>query len=249
MIAVKKGLVCLFCFIAIGAFSQVKGDIGMLVSSDYLMRVGLEYRAPINEHYNWKIGVTGGSQWVNTQNREIVSATDSTVIMAHNSLNSEQIGLRFGVERQLKGSVFSVGLDLNIGYLVYRYDRRNYAEGLDSNGRWVYADILSEEEFASGVVFEPGYERPIAIGDYDFADINRNYLNTDLRFSLNLDIPIGDSFLFHGSISGVFGMPIYMGATNVNDPNNRYLGIPPSVFNFSQNVNVGLRYKIGSRKK
>lgn len=245
----KQLIVSVIAMIPVVLIAQNNSDIGIIMSTDKLAAIGAEYRKDFKENYRWKIGVFGGSEWYPNRENNIVSSSDTTVIMTRYSNHSNLVALRFGFERKLKYEELSIGLDLNVGYYNRFYQQSNYGYGIDENGNWVYADILSEEDFMNGYTPEPGLNRPVAIGEYDFAQAKRQFLNTDLRLSFNLDYPLGRLFLMHASFAGVFGMPIYMGSNDVNDPKGYYSATPPSVFNFNTNCNLGFRFKLGVPKE
>jgi hypothetical protein len=64
-----------------------------------------------------------------------------------------------------------------------------------------------------------------------------------------MNIPLGESFILTLSSAATAGLPIYMGATDIQDPNQDFVGSPGSVIDFDSNLEIGLRYNIGSNKR
>lgn len=62
-----------------------------------------------------------------------------------------------------------------------------------------------------------------------------------------LDVPLGDAFLINFNIAANLGVPVYMGASQVIDPGNKFIGTPPLTFDFTSGFGIGLRYLIGSK--
>lgn len=216
--------------------AQEKGDLGLLISTSRYNKLALEYRKPFGEKYHFRLAATygaiGSNFWYN--NGEIISVSDSIVVERNFYNNGYQTGLRFGAERQFGNSMFSIATDLSADYRQSRSVYRTGAAYLQEDGTW-----------------GPG---PNSTLFYHFDDpsnsrITRHYLVAGARFSLNMNVPLGKSFLLNLAASGTFGLPIYMGATRVQDPLGDFIGTPPSIFEFNTHFGIGLRYIFGSRNK
>lgn len=232
-----KKLALLLMFVGVNCFSfaQEDGDLGIVFTSNEDFRYGIEFRKPINEHLRYKIGVTQGSSGVVlSPNYELYEFSDSTFSTRHFSNQISTTNLRIGLERNLGISIFSIGFDLNLGYQNFQSERANRNWALNENGVW-------EENGVSP--FFQGNEEILS------AQITRHFFTPTARLSLNMDAPLGKGFILNFSIASNFGVPIYMGATNIIDPLTEYIGVPASTFNWSTYLGAGLRYAINSEKK
>lgn len=235
MITVKKmSIALLFIFFGGNSFSQKKGDLGLILSTNKKTKINLEYRKPINEKYKWKIGFLYGNE-VNQfgYKRRIIRSSDTSVTYREYHSESNNFGLRLGIERRLKTSHFSVGADLN-----FRYINTNHI----NNENTFYVDSSGYYSIPITTIFSPG-KNPSASGR------TRHFFEPGIRLSLNLDLPLGNRFLVHMSVNTLMGVPIYMGESNVVDVNQKFpLGSPPSTINFEYTAAIGLRYILGTNK-
>jgi hypothetical protein len=232
-----KRLVLLILLAGVNCFSyaQTNGDLGILISADEEFRFGIEYRKPINSHFRYKIGaIQGSSGNLVSPNYELYELTDTTFSTRHFSNQITTTNLRIGFERSLGISVFSIGFDLNLGYQNIQSGRSNRNWSLNNSGEW--------EETSYSAFFENN-EALIT------SQITRHYFTPTARVSLNMDAPLGKGFILNFSVAGNFGVPIYMGATNIIDPLTEYVSVPAAVFNLSSYLGAGLRYEINSEKK
>ena len=64
-----------------------------------------------------------------------------------------------------------------------------------------------------------------------------------------MNVPLGDQFIL--SLAGAFSMtnPIYMGASEIDDSYDEFIGTPPFTLSSVISTNVGIRYELGSGKK
>jgi hypothetical protein len=218
------------------SFAQEKGDLGLIISTSRYNKLALEYRKPFAEKYHFRLAATygeiGNPFWYNQG--QIIHVSDSIVVARSFYKNGYQTGLRFGVERQLKNSMFSVGTDLSVDYRQSRSTYRSRISYLQDDGSW--------EEGLPTTVFEN-------FDDPSNSRITRHYLVAGARLSLNMNIPLGKSFLLNLAASGTYGLPIYMGATRIQDPLDDFIGTPPSITEFDTRFSIGLRYIFGSRNK
>lgn len=217
------------------SYAQAEGDIGILIAADEEFRFGIEYRKPINERLRYKIGVTqGASGNVLSPNYELYELTDSTFSTRHFSNQITTVNLRLGLERNLGISIFSIGFDLNLGYQNIQSARTNRNWILNNAGIWEETNYLGFFQESNELLN---------------SQITRHYFTPTARLSLNMDAPLGKGFILNFSFAGNFGVPIYMGATNVVDPLTEYVGVPASVFNWGSYLGAGLRYVINTEKK
>ncbi|MFT5819948.1 MAG: hypothetical protein ACI8ZM_001173 [Crocinitomix sp.] len=238
MIALKKTAITLMGLLfLVPSIAQEKGDIGLIISSSRYNKSALEYRKPFGEKYHFRIAATygeRGSYYWGTNN-QIISVSDSIVLERNLYKNSYQTGLRFGAERQFGNSMFSIATDLSIDYRQSTSVYRTNAKYLQGDGTW-------GSNSTSPTIYTP-FDNPTN------SRITRHYLSPGARISLNMNIPLGKAFLLNLSASGTFGLPIYMGATQVQDAEGNFIGTPPAIFNFDTHLGIGLRYIFGSRNK
>lgn len=241
MIALKKmnlWFAGLFLISANG-IAQERFDIGTLISTSDQSRLAFEFRKPMGEQYKLRLGLTYGTQfdyfgsWANT---EIVSASDSMVVERIRDSRFTQGGIRVGAERRFKTSMFSIGADLNVNYRNQRKQNFNRINELDEDGNWTTSWF--DTDGAGNTILE----------DLTRSQITRHFLVPSLRVSFNMDIPLGKSFLLNLFVANSLGAPIYLGATDVNDPVGDFIGTPPSVIDFDTQFGAGLRYQIGKKE-
>ncbi len=236
MIAIKKITLTFICFLfLVPVNAQEKGDLGILITTSNQSRLGIEYRKPIAEKYKLRIGASygeyGNQFWGNGRG-EIIAITDSSVTERFYYHDGFQAGLRLGAERQFGNSMFSVAADVSVDYRQTNSAFQNNTLYLQENGMW--------DNGPSTTIFPP-------FSDPSNSRITRHYLVSGARLSLNMNIPIGKSFLLNLAASGTFDLPVYMGASQVQDPTGDFTGIPPSWINLDTNVGIGIRYIFGSR--
>lgn len=227
-----------------GLLGQSNPDLGIVLSLNDESRYGLEYRLPKDEQFTYKLGVTHGtfiSSWVS---QGIVAASDSLVVQKTIYRSNNQWEIRIGGERKIKESLFSLGADLNLGYLRHEKRQFNTPTVIDENGNWVRGYFV--ESAAQIPSNNPNHN--LVIGDSDYANIKQHFFLPSLRVTFNLNVPISDALVVSFSIATRFGVPVYMGATEVENHNRIAIGSPPTTFDIGTTAIVGLRYIIGSFK-
>lgn len=231
MIAKSFSLFSACFFVLITAYAQEKGDVGIIISSLDKSRLSLEYRKPIGEQYRFKLGALyGANRPFGGDYSRIFSATDSLVVMRYTQIEDYWAGLRIGVERKLKNPICSFGLDLNLIYNNATRQHYNSDFTPNADGEWSGAAAFNTIPFDESTLN---------------STITRHYLDPSLRISFNIDAPIGDRLLFNFSIAASVNQPIYMGATDVIDPLDDFIGTPSPIINLNSSINGGLRYKLG----
>lgn len=226
------------------AQGQTKGDLGFILSLNEESRYGLEYRHPKSEEVMYKFGITHGTfqnSWISSG---VISASDSVVVQQTVYRSNNQWEFRIGGERRLGESLFSLGVDLNLAYL--RHEKRQYNSPLikDKDGSWnsgYFVDKASQ-------IPSNAPNNNLAVGDPDYANIKQHFFLPSIRVTFNLNVPISDGFYFNCSVLTRFGVPIYMGATEVTNHNRIAIGSPPITFDIGTTAAVGLRYIIGTFK-
>ncbi|NOQ70586.1 MAG: hypothetical protein GQ574_01205 [Crocinitomix sp.] len=216
--------------------AQEKADFGFAISTSQYNKFTLEYRKPFGEKYHFRLAAAYGESnyYLWQQQGEIISVSDSIITKRNYLKNGFRTGLRFGVERQFGNSMFSVGTDLSLNYW-------------QSNSAYQYSSTyLRDDGTWSGNSLFPGFQPS---DDPNNSRISRHYVVPGVRLSLNMNIPIGNSFILNLAGSGIFNVPLYMGATQVDDPLGLFNYIPQRWLDFNTNASIGLRYIIGSRNK
>jgi hypothetical protein len=241
----KFNLIILLLLLPISSlFGQEKADLGFILSLNDESRYGLEFRLPKNEQLIYKFGITHGTfqnSWISSG---IIAASDSVVVQQTVFRGNNQWELRIGGERKLGESLFSLGADLNLGYL--RHEKRQFNSPLiiDENGNWVRGYFVSNVS----QIPNDSPDNILIVGDADYANIKQHFFIPSMRITFNLNVPISDAFYFNCSVVTRFGVPIYMGATEVSNHNRIVIGSPPVNFDIGTTAAVGLRYIIGTFK-
>jgi hypothetical protein len=225
-------------------FGQEKADLGFILSLNDESRYGIEYRLPKNEQLTYKFGITHGTfqnSWISTG---IISASDSVVVQQTVFRGNNQWEVRIGGERKLGESLFSLGADLNLAYLRHEKRQFNSPLILDKDGNWIRGNFV-----ANASQIPPNSPNNVmVVGDPDYANIKQHFFVPSMRITFNLNVPISDAFYFNCSVVTRFGIPIYMGATEVTNHNRIAIGSPPVNFDIGTTAAVGLRYIIGTFK-
>jgi len=214
--------------------AQRTSDIGILISTDNESKLTLEYRKPIWKKYSLKFGTTYGSThssqfapWAISQ------ASDSLHIFNRNNSNENQYNLKIGIERILKSSPFSVGLDLLFGYKDVSYTKSVRHFTLDTTGKWDYT-YFGEKDANT---LNPKL-------DTTFGQIIFRYFKPALQLNLGLDLPLAKRFTVNLSYQHSVGLLINMSETQINNNTiNTFDYINNEKFTFNYRFNVGLRYK------
>jgi len=214
--------------------SQENADIGLSVSTfnNNLHILNLEYRNPLNEKWKINFGLTSGVISNFPFTSELWAVTDSVITYRHYSDNFYAVSLRTGLERKIKTSFFSYGINLALGYGNYKQSKFNYEE--------VYDTLFSPYIF-------PVETRP---GNSDLAAYqSTNYLQTALQFSLRANIPLNERLLF--SVFGIYSGDFSFKTNTVKliDPLLDMPQAPDFGFATSFNIGFGLRYVLGLKSK
>ena len=238
MFASKKiNLLVIALLLTTVSFSQKEKDLGLLLSTQDLSRFGIEYRMQKTEQLKLKFAAFYGQR--NSSNlggfANIYFVTDSAIYFRDNVNRSNNGAIQFGVERQMKSSIFSFSADLNVTYTQnqkkFLYTNRNLNLDNEWGNGWSTSDIDPLNPTIKSV------------------EIKQHFIEPNLRFGFNINIPLSDELILSFSGISSIGIPIYMGATNRFDPNNEFGGNPPSIINTESLGIVGLRYVLGEKAK
>lgn len=241
----KVTLALFFAVFSFSSFAQEKGDVAFVLSSNDKVRGGFEYRFSSDNPYRMRLGIFYGTQYhsYSTQkNPTLDNSSDSLMTFRNFYNNHEFYNLSVGVERRLKESLFSVGVDLFLGYSNRELFQYNTPLVLVQEGFWKegrYVD--SQTTFPNHN--DPNY--PEVIGDAKFLSIKQQFFVPGASLFVNMDVPLNTAFLLFLGASYNLGIPIYMGTSRFIDHSDSYYGTPPSIIYMNLNAKIGLRYQIG----
>jgi hypothetical protein len=228
----KFGLSVIILCLTFSLKAQERSDIGLVFSQDDAMTIGFEWRFPQKNKWRWTTGILAGNTYspYSFTYDDIIAVTDTSIIERNYRNSSEHYTLRFGGEYQIKSTMFSIGADANMSYeseYNYHFNSVTYYNVDDP--------VVSH--------FHSDYEA------IDYAHIRRHFINPSFRLSFIMNVPLGDHFTLSLSAAARIGTQIYMGASQIEDPLNEFIGTPPSILNMTTGANIGIRYNLGSIKK
>ncbi len=215
-------LVTLLLLLSSTVHAQRTSDIGILFSTDNESRLTLEYRKPIWEKYNLKFGATIGNQHSSLFAPWAISQSSDSLILFHRTnTNGNEYNLKLGIERSIRSSPFSVGLDLLLGYKdEYQTTSVRYYS-LHSSGKWDYTYFGENDASTSNPKI-----------DTTFGQLTYQYFKPALQLNLGLDLPLAKRFTVNLSYQYAVGLLVNFSGTKNNNK-----------FTFNSRFNVGLRYK------
>ena len=189
-----KKLIPIFIFLFVfmpQANAQRRADIGFSISTLEKSKYNLEYRQPLGEKYRVKLAVNYGNRAGNylAVPSWAVAVSDSLIITRTGRVYSKQYGFRLGVDRQLKQSAFSIGVDAGLALLRISFSSQLNARILNENGQWVNATFIKEGEEIIGK--DTPIKQTYIVGDNQFMYAVSNNLVPSFRASLNWDKKLG----------------------------------------------------------
>lgn len=213
-----------------------KNDIGFIISTNSQIKIGLEYRLNINDHWQLRLGGFYGSRNSYPFNDgQVIEVSDSLITNRRHQFRTNYMTLEIGGQRRFRSSMFSLSTDLLFTYNNSRETYSNNYTVLDSTGEWNHASYnLISSSF------------PDLSGSN--AQVIRHYLSPQLVVGVLMDIPINSRFAFSLGISGIAGTNIFIQSTDEVDPLNEFNDPAQFSFNFSTSVNAGIRYRFGKDK-
>lgn len=249
---IKKLIIVFVMLCTSTVYSQDKGDLGIVLSTNYSGKVALEYRTAEKGQYRMRFGYTyaNGDRRIWNSNfypNSIVSASDSLIVYRVSSRFQQNHELRFGFERQFGSSIFSAVADLTLG--INRQSNYSYNRPyiLTESG-WHSGTFVSEDYDSSGQDHDGNLLATKIVGENMLHYTRRHFLVPGIRLGVNMDLPIKKAFVFHTGIYSSFKVPIYMGTSYFIDQTNSHFGTPSAVFLIDVNAEIGIRYNIGSFK-
>lgn len=219
----------LFCF---STHAQRSSDLGIIISSNSESRFTLEYRKPIGEKYNLKFGSTFGNLHSSIFNPwNIEQSTDSIILFGRKNSSENFLNFKFGVERTIKSSPFSVGLDLLLGYKNAKHYKSVRHYELGPMGKWDYTHFGEKD---AGTLIKT---------DSSFGKIIFHYFIPALQLNLGLDLPLAKRFIVNLSYQYAAGVLLNTGETRENNSSTEFDYLKKTKLTFNSRFNVGLRYK------
>lgn len=224
----KASLIMLSVLLYSFTFSQSSPNLGLLISADKFERMSLQYRLPIKEKL--RLNVSGTFGWENKfGNAYVTSFNDSVINFQRNNSNKQIAGLKIGIDRRLKESIFSIGTDL-----IFRYTVQNNS-------------ILDEFIVQDSTTFETN-SYVSNFNSIENAAIYKTYgWQSGIQLSIKADIPINEKFKLnlYTSITGI--VDVNSSVREISDPNNKFdtnNWVPNSIIEISATAGVGLFYSL-----
>ena len=233
-------------FISNVIYSQKSSDIGLCISTSNNNShiLNLEYRNHIKDKWNYNIGLTAGGY--SNQSQSIWGVSDTMITTRHHIQGNSVISLATGIDRRIKSSIFSYGLNLAFGY-------RNYNQGKYSSHS-IY-DSITYPLSNSGYNYSYGFGRSY-IRDLNADYRNARYFNAALQIALKANIPINKHFLFAINCIYSFDVGYKINEHNFSDYNSfNDLQSSPTLLvggngnGHSINLGIGLRYIFLKKKE
>ena len=232
-------------FISTFIYSQKPSDIGLCISTSNNNShiLNLEYRNHIKDKWNYNIGLTAGGYY--NQSQGIWGVSDTMITRRFYIQSNRVISLTTGIDRRIKSSIFSYGLNLAFGY-------RKYSQGKYSSHS-IYDSITYP---LSNYVYSNGLGDPNSTRDLNADYRNSIYFNAALQIALKANIPINKHFLFAINCIYSFDVGYKINEHNFSDYNSfNDLQSSPSLLGggngngHSINLGIGLRYIFLKKKE
>ncbi|MCB9224489.1 MAG: hypothetical protein R2780_14835 [Crocinitomicaceae bacterium] len=204
-------------------FGQDSPDISILITNQRWDMLGIEFRQPIKEKWKLNYCLSYGS-YFHSFDLDFVSAND-TVIVQRGTQRTNRLGtFKFGTERQLKESVFSIGLDLITSYRNQDLQNSDRTYTLN-DGIWRRDQTSTNMNTAVKHQIIPG-----------------------LAVNANIDLIIWKNLLLNISMIGTIRQTILLNGSEFNDPANEFFEKNTFKPIFGQYFQAGVRYRINTKK-
>lgn len=208
-------------------YNQQTSDLSLHISTLKDNRIGLEYRIPFKEKAHVNFGINYGGYGSSFISYKVVSSTDSSFIERHSNSNMSIGSVRFGMERQIKETIFSLGFDVLAGYGNLKVELGNVEYIKDSLNNW------------GGVI-----TYPFDINNPSYAQSTQHYFIPGIQLNGKMDLPINEHFGLNLTLGYNVNAQIYNRQTNGIDPYEEFTGLNGRVMlNANLYSSIGLRYK------
>jgi hypothetical protein len=212
MMSVKIHLVTLtFILCQVTLQAQQNTELGVRITQSPYNKIQLEFRKPFNDKYAMR--------------------SDSLITMRHHDGLENYYDLRFGINRILKNSPFSIHGDLILGYNRNYYRKWNYYLEADSMNTWDYKQHINS------------IGRPI--DDASLTDAYDHFLSAGLSLGLTFDYPLGKRFVLSINLNHSFVTRFQFNHSERNDIYNEFYEGNSTLIEFYSTAGIGLRYKFG----
>lgn len=231
----------LYLFIT-SSFAQAQSDLGLIFSRNNYGNIGLEYRHGINEKSMVTAGVFYGSynSYFSSSGSKVISASDSIVILRKYHSAHDGFSLRLGYAKEVI-NMFSLGGHILLDYQRSYTGSNDIFTTKDIDGSWSLPTTYNQYTVYSG--------SPEITQDTTWAGVYHHYFKPGIQLYASMNIPLGDRFLLNLSAACAMQYWIYLGESQLHDPNNEFAYDPGSIFSFDTRLNIGLRYKFGVGKE
>lgn len=213
--------------------AQQNAELGVRITQAPYNKIQLEFRKPLNEKYAFRSGLSVGQDFVPTGDA-IFDANDSLVTMRHKDGLSNYYDIRFGLNRVLKNSPFSLHLDFVFGYNRNYLRNWNYSQAADSAGNWDYSNIIT---FSSQAPLEGST-----------SDAYNHFLSGGFSFGASFDYPLGERFVLSLNLNQTFMARFQFRHTERNDIYNEFHEGNSTLLEFYSTAGIGLRYRFGVKQ-
>jgi len=234
----KRIFTLIFGLLSLQSIAQTS-DIGILIGSDKEMKLTLEFRKPIREKYSLKFGIGIGGDYLfgnDYYNFDYIYKTTDSSITSHSNYSiGSNYNLKLGIERSIRSSPFSIGLDLLLGYSNIHYARTEKNYILKKYGQWEYETYIYGEYNPNSI----NNSGP----DSTYAKVNVIYFKPALQLNIGLDLPLGKRLLVNLAFQNSIGIAINIRESNKTDPLNEFGHLKNNTLDYNLRFNVGLRYK------
>ncbi len=223
-----KNIIFSILVLACSSYTFSQSDISLLVSTNNLNKLTLEWRKPISDKMKFKIGSTMGG-FTNTYSPKVgdVRVINDTIVQQFHSSNERRFALKLGFERQIKTSVFYYGFDLFTGYQTRQSRYFQTFTPVTADSMDVFLTTTSGPNGSQTARF-------ISIGGLT---------------SFGMNLPINESLIFNVSLGIGLDVNYFLNASNELDPlsiNGYTSGTNLSTY---MSGTAGIRYKFSKPSK
>lgn len=216
--------------------AQNKSDFGVLMSKNN--RFTFEYRKLIKEKYRFKIGISTGSMLDDSNHdgtshidRNIVLGSDSLIIERVYSCIKNDVSIKFGLEKQIKSSLFSYGLDLFVGYQASKEEYYNQNTFHSIDGNW-----------------EASESEPNPMLSSTSAEATSHYIVPGLQFNFMMNVSLSERFVLNLFVAQKLTTnALFIGEKIDQDPYNEFTSSRVITVDVDVMAGIGIRYQIGKK--
>jgi len=231
----KINLLILFFLSVYVSMAQERADIGVIFNSHQLNKVSIDFRKPLeNESYKLIVGASIGSKYGSLYgyNSRIIFGNDSLIMYRNSPYKQFQGSLKFGMDKRLADSFFSIGANFIFSYRdekIWFYNEKYFY--IDSTNLWVPEYQAYPHSYES-----PSFESSLV------SKLRRGYFVPQLQFNFSANIPLNDQLLLHFFVGQLIASPIQVSETQKVDPLNEFSTAKVQIFEMSTQAGLGVRF-------